>query len=490
MGSEDVTLTAAWTSNPTYTVTYDGSFADSGTVPADAGSYKPGETVTVKGNTGGLVKAGYVFDGWYDGSAKRAVNVTFDMPSSNVTLYACWVRGYRVLYVGNGSSSGSNPIDASLYKPGDTVTVLGNVGSSPLSLVGYRFAGWLNGSNLYKPGTAASGTFTMPESAVVLAAKWNSTSVYVCGAGTTSQYWINDIGYELSKGGRSWAPSATGISVSGDDVFISGQQLAAVSPYPYSTAVYYKNNSIIRINQVAAQNQASDYNYGCSAILVNDTVLYLCGFKLTKYGYERFPLFWATTTSQTASPSENYLTGTVWDKSCTATGIFISGSDVYYSGSYNSVACYWKNGTKNDLSGTAARSIAVSGSDVFVAGTANDSGSGDKPCYWKNSTRYILNATTAPGSAGAGIAVSSDGSKVHIVGNDSTGKAKHWVYDPADNACLPDETFADGTSATSVFLYGSDVYISGTDGTNACYWKNGVKVVLYGGSSANSIFVK
>lgn len=47
---------------------------------------------------------------------------------------------YGVTYNGNGATSGTVPVDATVYNPGDDVTVLGNTGS--LAYNGYTFGGW------------------------------------------------------------------------------------------------------------------------------------------------------------------------------------------------------------------------------------------------------------------------------------------------------------------------------------------------------------
>lgn len=79
-------------STPTYTVTYDANGSTGGTVPATAG-YDKGATVTVAGNTGGLVKTGFDFAGWNtaangSGTTYQGGN-TFTI-NANTTLYAHW----------------------------------------------------------------------------------------------------------------------------------------------------------------------------------------------------------------------------------------------------------------------------------------------------------------------------------------------------------------------------------------------------------------
>ena len=64
--------------------------------------------------------------------------------------------------------SGTVPADPdSPYKPGDTVTVLGNVGTTPLTKTGSGFAGWTT-----TDAAVSNGKFTMPEKNVTLTAAW------------------------------------------------------------------------------------------------------------------------------------------------------------------------------------------------------------------------------------------------------------------------------------------------------------------------------
>lgn len=79
-------------STPTYTVTYDGNGSTGGTVPATV-EYDKGATVTVAGNTGGLVKTGFDFAGWNtsaDGSGTTYQGGSMFAINANTTLYALW----------------------------------------------------------------------------------------------------------------------------------------------------------------------------------------------------------------------------------------------------------------------------------------------------------------------------------------------------------------------------------------------------------------
>ena len=98
---------------PTYTVTYNGNTNTGGSVPTDGNSYNNGDTVTVLGNTGNLVKTGYAFTGWntVSGGSGTSYNGgdTFSMGSSNVILYAQWI-GIPVADFSSNVTSGEVPL--------------------------------------------------------------------------------------------------------------------------------------------------------------------------------------------------------------------------------------------------------------------------------------------------------------------------------------------------------------------------------------------
>lgn len=87
MPAQNLTLYAQWSIN-SYTVSYSGNGNTGGSVPS-GGQYTYGATVTVA-SPGTMVKYGYVFWRWYDGSAYRYPGNTFSMPAQNVTLVAQW----------------------------------------------------------------------------------------------------------------------------------------------------------------------------------------------------------------------------------------------------------------------------------------------------------------------------------------------------------------------------------------------------------------
>lgn len=98
-----------------YTVKYLGNSNTGGTAPTDATSpYFSGATVTVKANTGTLVRTGYTFSGWNtkaDGSGTDYAatgSVTYTKTAVNDTLYAKWTSAASS-YSGVTAGAGTEP---------------------------------------------------------------------------------------------------------------------------------------------------------------------------------------------------------------------------------------------------------------------------------------------------------------------------------------------------------------------------------------------
>lgn len=103
-------------------VTYNANGATSGDVPTDSGEYDPNDDVTVKGNTGPLVKTGYTWSGWCLNEAGTGTvygptpfTTTYSI-QANTTFYAKWVVNTHTVTLpdndayGEYSMNKSNPI--------------------------------------------------------------------------------------------------------------------------------------------------------------------------------------------------------------------------------------------------------------------------------------------------------------------------------------------------------------------------------------------
>lgn len=205
---DNIKITVTEVAASSFTVTYDGNGNTGGTVPTDATAYSSGATVTVKGNTGSLVKTNYAFGGWNTNDAgtgtDRAVGSTFSI-TANTTLYAKWIPTYTVTYNGNGNTSGSVPTDATKYQTGTTVTVKDNTGS--LAKSGWTFAGWnKNNTGTGTNYAAGSGTFSISAN-TTLYAKWTRTVTWSVN-GATNVYSASTVTYNPSGSKVSSLPTA------------------------------------------------------------------------------------------------------------------------------------------------------------------------------------------------------------------------------------------------------------------------------------------
>lgn len=154
--------------------------------------------------------------------------------------------------------------------------------------------------------------------------------------------------------------------------------------------------------------------------------------------------------------------------------------DVYIAGSRPvggaAVATYWKNGVATSLihdNYSYATGIAISGNDVYVSGFSTETNTGSsKPIalYWKNGVPVTLTDGSLYGYATKLAVVGND---VHVVGyeHDEVGNwsARYWKN--GDVIPLPN-----GVDASDIFMVGDDAYVVGRAGQTVKYWKNGVHV--------------
>jgi hypothetical protein len=212
-------------------------------------------------------------------------------------------------------------------------------------------------------------------------------------------------------------------------------------------------------------------------------------------------------------PSRGYLGGgasTSSEHADYVSGIFVNGSDVYVSGGSNEYlidsattyqfARYWKNGVSVNLSGGLIDSSAggtvtsrpnttgifVSGSDVYVSGTL----SGSQALYWKNGSPTFL-TPTGIGSGAAAQAVVVSGSDVYAAGYvDSAGSSYAVIWKNGASTTLS----ANPSTANGITVSGDSVYVAGSENVNgksyATVWANGQATHLGTGGAAWAVAVQ
>ena len=139
---EDIDFYSDWITI-TYTITYNGNNATSGSTAKQEGS----STYTIRQN--GFQRTGYAFQYWtysdeYDQEHiyRPGDRVT---PQRNMTLYAFWLRAYDVTYNANG---GTGAPSTQTKTHGVDLTLSSTVPTRS----GYDFVNWYDGTDYYSPG--------------------------------------------------------------------------------------------------------------------------------------------------------------------------------------------------------------------------------------------------------------------------------------------------------------------------------------------------
>ena len=158
-----------------FNVTYDDNGSTGGMIPVDSNAYTQGARVTVKGNTGTLVKAGYTFTDWNtaaDGKGTSyAESNTFSIGSSDVVLYAQWTIALSSSKFLTSFGFTSPPVTGTVNEATKTVAVTVPNGTNVTALV----ADFASTGTSVKVGTivqvsgATANNFTTPVTYTVTA---------------------------------------------------------------------------------------------------------------------------------------------------------------------------------------------------------------------------------------------------------------------------------------------------------------------------------
>lgn len=292
-------------------------------------------------------------------------------------------------------------------------------------------------------------------------------TVYTAGkVSGAAYYWINTTPYDISESAYSYA---TGISVSGTDVYVSGRRNIGY-------ACYWKNGVPVTLSDHML-SVAND-------IFVSGGNVTAVGNYLTSW-YPFQPMVWVNGSG--SSLSGRSLSSVTVD----ASSVYISGQ----GGAATTVASYWiidGSGTRQfnltpDTNGyySDATGIAEANGTVYVAGFYYLSGASDYvAAYWYGnagtSLNQVLLETTRPSRTGKAC---FSGTTLYISGYYNNGVnniACYWAVNPGTGSYRVDlGTAGLNSSASAITLSGTTVVVSGyqNNGTNniACYWKNGVR---------------
>ncbi len=218
------------TGSTSLSVTYNGNGNTGGDVPTDSNEYENGDEVTVLGNTGELVKAGYIWSGWNtkaDGTGiDRAAGSTFAI-SENTTLYAKWTEKTITSLTYTGTPTEPQYAGQAFNPEGLTVTASFNDASqedvtsqvvwtpNPLTIETTSVTGTYMGLSInvegitvtYAPGTQ-NNPYTVAQARAAIDAGTGTQGVYATGIVCTASP-------QLYNGGKlSYYISADGLTTS------------------------------------------------------------------------------------------------------------------------------------------------------------------------------------------------------------------------------------------------------------------------------------
>jgi uncharacterized repeat protein (TIGR02543 family) len=131
-----ITLYAQWGN----VITYTSQGATSGSPSRTSESWSSGAiNLPVVGT---MVKAGYTFSGWSNGTTTYAGGASYT-PTGGITLNPVWTANtYSITFNKNLATSGSVPTSQSWTAGTTARTLSGNIGSPVLAKSGYTFGGW------------------------------------------------------------------------------------------------------------------------------------------------------------------------------------------------------------------------------------------------------------------------------------------------------------------------------------------------------------
>jgi hypothetical protein len=244
--------------------------------------------------------------------------------------------------------------------------------------------------------------------------------------------------------------------------------------------VYWKNGTKTALTTSYSSGKFSS-GYATGITFSGDD-MYICGMAGTNHS-TTVAVYWKNGVLDTLKRSSGLETD--------AYSIAISGKDIYVGGGYNGFllqnsgsknALLWKNGIPTEFGGSVAHinDLFATSNDLYSAGFDGDSFAQPHATYYKNGSVVKLNDTA--GFASTGIYVS--GNDVYVSGDKSVGFDPYAVYWKNGIKISLSTQISD---SNAIYVSGTDVYVAGWETVNgktiATIWKNGVAMHLSSSSS-------
>lgn len=255
------------------------------------------------------------------------------------------------------------------------------------------------------------------------------------------------------------------IAIDNGDVYVAGYTTSKTNGS--TVATYWRNGKEIHLTDGST-------NASASAIMIHNGAVYVTGSVYNSKGIDVATVWKNGVATQLSDGTQNAYVA----------AIAVSGGDVYLAGADGTSGKIWKNGVATAITYPGSpvvslSSITVYGSNVYVAGYVKGGGA----AYWKDSTPTLL--TNTFNSYASSIAVTDN--SIYVSGNiDNVGQNEPSIWID-DNPEQWQTSFSSTNFAAGLAVNGQDVYLAGSLGTYAGYWRNGVAVQLASNGSANAI---
>ena len=240
---------------------------------------------------------------------------------------------------------------------------------------------------------------------------------------------------------------------------------------------------------ITVTTEDGGFNATCAITVIKEAVVHVAGYEVDRD--IAYAMLWTDGVGQRLTTKESE-----------ANAVTVSGDDVYVGGYWSETidhvrytyATIWKNGVEEKIGETGfsnIRALYVSGNDVYAGGAEGiqlGRGYSNYPVVWKNGVAQKL------AEKGEVYSIFVSNGDVYAVGNvfgeNNVMLATMWKNGVA-------QTISENyTQAHSVYVSGTDVYVSGLEidrsNGNTYYgflWKNGVYSRFENSNRANCVYV-